>query len=343
MSYMAPEQLSSTNVNRRADVYAAGVVLWEALTGRRLFRADTEAETLNLVLHGVVPAPSTVAPEIVPEIDAVLRKALERDPDKRFQSAAEFADALENLECVKVATSRAVSTYINDLLAEPINKRRELIRKFNESGAALPAHGDQSGVRPASRSTPSRTADRHQHHAAPWPTAASRAPVGMMPDGGAVSLAPPALEAQPSQRRTGLYVVIAAALLVLFGSVFVAVFSMRAPPLRPTTRRAPTLPRPRAAPRGRPSRSPRPSTQPAVVAQPEAPVAQPAVPSRSPKRPTRSPKRRPTRFRGRAAAVVRRAQDTAPAHPASAPPTPTPALPPAQTQAGPGEFRPSGI
>ena len=47
MSYMAPEQLSSTNVNRRADVYAAGVVLWEALTGRRLFRADTEAETLN--------------------------------------------------------------------------------------------------------------------------------------------------------------------------------------------------------------------------------------------------------------------------------------------------------
>ena len=96
MSYMAPEQLGSSNVTRRADIYSAGVVFWESLTGRRLFRAETDVETLNMVLHGVVPKPSRVVPELPPELDAIVQKALERDPEKRYATAADFAEALEN-------------------------------------------------------------------------------------------------------------------------------------------------------------------------------------------------------------------------------------------------------
>ncbi|MBI5517207.1 MAG: serine/threonine protein kinase [Deltaproteobacteria bacterium] len=152
MSYMAPEQLSCRDVDRRADLYAAGVVFWEALTGRRLFRADTDAETLNMVLHGVVPAPSSVAPEVPPELDAIVVKALQREPGKRFATGAEMADAIENAG-FKVANARAVATYITEVLAEPLAQRRELLRKIAE-GLIVPnpernADLSHSAVRPA--------------------------------------------------------------------------------------------------------------------------------------------------------------------------------------------------
>ncbi len=151
MSYMAPEQVSSSNVTRRADIYAAGVVFWETLTGRRLFRADSDAETLNLVLHGVVPGPSAVAPDEPPEVDAIVRKALERDPEKRFATAEEFAEALENLP-FKVATSRAVAGYINELLGETLNTRRELLRRISDGTLSIPPpdRPEVSQVRPTS-------------------------------------------------------------------------------------------------------------------------------------------------------------------------------------------------
>ena len=178
MSYMAPEQLQSTGVDRRADVYAAGVVLWETLTGRRLFRADSDAETLNLVLNADVPAPSTVIPAAPPpapeeettaqmpksipappappacitrELDAIVSRALERDPEKRFANAEVFADALENLEGVRVASTRAVAAYINELLVDQITRRRELLRRLNELGPQVVEH---SGVRATGVSNP---------------------------------------------------------------------------------------------------------------------------------------------------------------------------------------------
>ncbi len=137
MAYMAPEQLASGPVTRRADLYAAGVVLWESLTGRRLFRADSDAETLNMVLHGVVPRPSGMIPEVSPELDALVLRALERDPEKRFATATEFAEALESGPH-KVATTRVVSAYMNDLLGETLTRRREIIRALDQGGDLPP-------------------------------------------------------------------------------------------------------------------------------------------------------------------------------------------------------------
>jgi eukaryotic-like serine/threonine-protein kinase len=103
-------------MDRRADVYAAGVVLWEALTGRRLFDADSDAAIINRVLNARVPAPSTVS-NASACLDAVVSRALRFKPDERFSSALEFAQALEQ-SGVEVALAYAVGEAISAWIGE---------------------------------------------------------------------------------------------------------------------------------------------------------------------------------------------------------------------------------
>ncbi len=93
------------------DVFSAGVVLWELLTGRPLFRSADEWATMHAVLTRAVAAPSSVEPSVPPALDAVLLRALERDPARRFASAGDFLAALERLP-LPVATARRVSQYV---------------------------------------------------------------------------------------------------------------------------------------------------------------------------------------------------------------------------------------
>lgn len=97
-SYMAPEQVRNETVDARADVFAAGVCLWETLTGRLLFAADDPAGTITRLLELQIPPPSSLAPDVSPALDAVAMKALERDPARRYGSAREMAMALEDAE-----------------------------------------------------------------------------------------------------------------------------------------------------------------------------------------------------------------------------------------------------
>jgi formylglycine-generating enzyme required for sulfatase activity/serine/threonine protein kinase len=97
LAYMAPEQLHNAEIDRRTDVYAAGVVLWEALAGARLFHADSEAGVITKVLGAPIAPPSLLTPSISKELDAITMRALDRDRTKRFQTAKEFALALEAL------------------------------------------------------------------------------------------------------------------------------------------------------------------------------------------------------------------------------------------------------
>ncbi len=95
VAYMSPEQIQGAAVDRRADVWSLGVVLWESLTGRRLFRADTEATTMLRVLSREVPPVRTFQADIAPAVELVVEEALQRDPSKRLGSALEMADRLE--------------------------------------------------------------------------------------------------------------------------------------------------------------------------------------------------------------------------------------------------------
>lgn len=92
--YMAPEQIRGGHtVDGRADIYALGVLIYRALTGRRPFEGSTE-EVLMGHLHGAFTPPSQLDPQLTPAIDAVLRRALARDPSQRYASAGELARAL---------------------------------------------------------------------------------------------------------------------------------------------------------------------------------------------------------------------------------------------------------
>jgi serine/threonine protein kinase len=96
LAYMAPEQVRGGKVSRRTDVYAAGVVLWEALTGARLFSGDNDGMVLEQVLLGVVDPPSSLVPSLPVALDDLVLRATAHDPAARFATAREMAVALEH-------------------------------------------------------------------------------------------------------------------------------------------------------------------------------------------------------------------------------------------------------
>lgn len=94
-SYLSPEAALGEEVDARADVFALGVVLWEMIAGRRLFYGDTDYQTVKLVQQANVPRLSKLRPhDVTDELDAILERALARDPAKRYQTAAEFGNEL---------------------------------------------------------------------------------------------------------------------------------------------------------------------------------------------------------------------------------------------------------
>jgi serine/threonine-protein kinase len=121
LAYMAPEQVSSDDVDRRCDVFAAGVVLWEALAGKRLFEGQTDARIMQQILHADIPPPSLVAPEVSPELDAICARALSRDRAGRFTTAREMALALE--KATPLATASDAGAWVELLAHEVIAER----------------------------------------------------------------------------------------------------------------------------------------------------------------------------------------------------------------------------
>lgn len=133
IAYMAPEQArGDEDLDRRADVFAAGIVFWEALAHRRLFKAANEAATLSRVLHDPLPSLRDAAPHISKGVADVVMKALERDVNKRIASCAEFADALERaaLASGELGSPRDVQQYMDAVLGQDIRSQREAVRAW---------------------------------------------------------------------------------------------------------------------------------------------------------------------------------------------------------------------
>jgi serine/threonine protein kinase len=117
IEYMSPEQASAEEVDHRADVFALGVVLWEVLTGRRLFRRETELATMRAIVDDPIPKPSEVA-EVPPELEAVVMRALRKRRDARYASAHEMALALERYAFANDGFSpQQVAGYMKGLFA----------------------------------------------------------------------------------------------------------------------------------------------------------------------------------------------------------------------------------
>ena len=127
LAYLAPEQVRNGELDARSDVFSLGVVLWEMLAGQRLFASDTEFQTLRNVLMQPVPPPSSKRPEVPAALDRVVARALERERDARYPTAAALAD---DLAAVLAAAPRAapdtdegvaglLATLFGDGAAEP--------------------------------------------------------------------------------------------------------------------------------------------------------------------------------------------------------------------------------
>jgi serine/threonine-protein kinase len=139
LAYMAPEQLKGGKVDRRVDVFGAGVVFWEMLTGARLFDGADEGEIYGKVLRGDVPRPSKVATGIERRTDALVLRALARNPARRYESARAMALAIETT--LPLATPSQVGQWVERLTADVLSERRRQIAEIERE-----AEGGEGGT-----------------------------------------------------------------------------------------------------------------------------------------------------------------------------------------------------
>jgi len=137
LGYVAPEQVAGTDIDRRADVFSVGVMLWEALVGRRLTYGENEAAILHKRTTGTQARAIEARPEADPELAAICDKAMEMDPNKRFATAAEMRDAIEaRMESLGL---RASDADVGKLVTEAFAEERKGIHAIIERQLAVQA------------------------------------------------------------------------------------------------------------------------------------------------------------------------------------------------------------
>ncbi len=216
LAYMAPEQAQgSPTVDRRADVFSAGIVLWEVLAARRLFKAENEAATLSRVVSEPIAKVSQVSPDVPLRLSNVVAKALERDVSARYATCQEFADALEEAARAVnlLATPRELAQYTSEVLGQEIAQAREAVR-------AWLARSEPS------QAAPSEYLESLGHDAVALGSASSVSAATLsLPGGGvysgvtSIDGAPPPAAPAPGRRRA-LYVGAAAVAVLAVGAAF---------------------------------------------------------------------------------------------------------------------------
>jgi eukaryotic-like serine/threonine-protein kinase len=139
LSYMPPEQLLGQGLDHRADVFAASIVFWEALTGRRLFEGIDDGDIYARVLHGELERPSTFVPELGAAVDSIVMRGLARDRNDRYPTAREMALAIEAV--MPLAPPSRVGAWVENLAGESIAERMEQIADI-EGGTSAGDPGD---------------------------------------------------------------------------------------------------------------------------------------------------------------------------------------------------------
>jgi len=152
LRYMAPEQVAGDKLDRRADVYAAGVILWEALTGERMWKGSSEGEIRARVLAGDLPLSETSRPDVPQVLARICRRALSRAPGDRHATARQLADELEAAmsELGLAASQREIGAMVARLFEDIRGEtKRTLETKLGRASMAtgLPAVSDTGETR----------------------------------------------------------------------------------------------------------------------------------------------------------------------------------------------------
>jgi serine/threonine-protein kinase len=128
--YMSPEQALGKPVDRRSDIFSLGIVLFELTTSRRLFRGESDIETLKLIVSSQLPKPTAIDPKYPVELERIVLKALDRDVQARYQSAAELeADLRAFLKSQHmVVPESGIAGLLKRVLGDRIEQRRKAVR-----------------------------------------------------------------------------------------------------------------------------------------------------------------------------------------------------------------------
>ena len=121
LQYMAPEQIRSRPVDRRADVYSVSVLYWEMIAGRRLFDSDNAGSTMMMVLEGTVPSLRAVDPSVSQSLEWLILKGLRANPTDRFNTALEMVNAIE--EAVGIASAEEVADWVRQVVPSATSQR----------------------------------------------------------------------------------------------------------------------------------------------------------------------------------------------------------------------------
>jgi serine/threonine-protein kinase len=130
LAYMSPEQVHGEPIDRRTDIFALGVVLWELTTGRRLFRVESDLATLEKVRDCEIPRPSAIVRAYPIDLEKIVMKALSKNRADRFATAREFSRALQSLLMRRglFIASDEVAGYVQFIFRDRIRKREAHLR-----------------------------------------------------------------------------------------------------------------------------------------------------------------------------------------------------------------------
>lgn len=132
LAYLAPEQIEGT-VTRQTDLFSTAVALWEVLTGKRLFQGQEPPEVIRKILACDIDPPSKYAPDLPPGVDAVVMRALERDPQNRYATAREMAMALEG--CMGLASPTQVGAWVELVAHDALARRAAIVAEIESLSA----------------------------------------------------------------------------------------------------------------------------------------------------------------------------------------------------------------
>ena len=174
LAYLSPEQVRLEELDARSDVFALGIVLWEMLTGQRLFAAENEVLTMRAVLGLPIAPPSTKRPLVPPALDAIVARALERDRAKRYASAGDLADDLERFLQEAPCHSSALGRLLHDLFGEEqVEETPDFAALGVAASTTLPSVTASPASSVSSAPSPPPPADYEIEADVPPPTAAA--------------------------------------------------------------------------------------------------------------------------------------------------------------------------
>ncbi len=156
LSYLSPEQVRNETLDGRSDIFSLGVVLWECLTGKRLFYDKTDYQTMKNVLERPVPPPATQRFDLPPQLDYIAVRALERDLTQRYPSAKAMADDIESYLQQSHFSPSALPRLLDELFGEDHQEVEDQLPpiepQLEVSAALILQHqltsGSSSSVRP---------------------------------------------------------------------------------------------------------------------------------------------------------------------------------------------------